>query len=134
MASALQYTVYGIPSLFYGDEAGMEGHRDPFCRRPYPWGREDRELLAHYRLLGRIRLEHPALCGGDFRMLAVRDRFLAYERARDGDCLVIAANRGEGAETLHLSGRWKDLLTDTCFSGDAVIPADTVMILNKGGR
>jgi glycosidase len=134
MASALQYTVYGIPSLFYGDEAGMEGHRDPFCRKPYPWGREDEGLLAHYRLLGEMRLKHPALDGGRFRVLTVSDHFLAYERERNGDRLVIAANRGTSETVIHLPGRWRDLLTGERYGGDIAVPPDTVLILNRGDR
>ena len=52
VAAALQYTVFGIPSVFYGDEAGLEGYHDPFCRRPFPWGRENPELLSLYRKSG----------------------------------------------------------------------------------
>ena len=133
MASALQYTVYGIPSLFYGDEAGMEGYWDPFCRKPYPWGREDQELLAHYRLLGQMRLAHPALDGGTFRVLEVGDRYLAYERERDGDRLVIVANRGEEI-IFHQPGRWVDLLTGKKYGVDIPVPPDTVLILNRKDR
>ena len=39
MASAIQYTLPGVPSLYYGDEAGMEGYQDPFNRGCYPWGK-----------------------------------------------------------------------------------------------
>ena len=46
MASLLQYMLPGAPSLYYADEAGMEGYKDPFNRRTYPWGREDKQLLA----------------------------------------------------------------------------------------
>ena len=53
LISTLQYTVYGVPSLYYGDEAGVQGYHDPFCRLPYPWGREDAELLLHYKKLGK---------------------------------------------------------------------------------
>ena len=134
MASALQYTVYGIPSLFYGDEAGMEGYRDPFCRKPYPWGREDESLLAHYRLLGRMRLEHPALDGGDFRMLTVEDHFIAYERVSGNDRLVIAANRGGEDAMIHLPGRWRDLLTGEKYGGDIAVMPDSVLILKRGDR
>ena len=134
MASALQYTVYGIPSLFYGDEAGMEGYHDPFCRKPYPWGREDQELLAHYRLLGQMRLTHPALNGGTFRVLEVSDHFLAYERERNGDRLVIVANRGADEILFHQPGKWTDLLTGRKYSGDLAVPPDTVLILNRGDR
>jgi hypothetical protein len=55
MASFLQYTLPGAPSLYYGDEAGMEGYNDPFNRRTYPWGRENPELLSHHRNLGQLR-------------------------------------------------------------------------------
>ena len=134
MASALQYTVYGIPSLFYGDEAGMEGYRDPFCRKPYPWGREDESLLAHYRLLGRMRLEHPALDGGDFRVLTVEDHFIAYERVSGNDRLVIAANRGGEDAMIHLPGRWRDLLTGEKYGGDIAVVPDSVLILKRGDR
>ena len=134
MASALQYTVYGIPSLFYGDEAGMEGYHDPFCRKPYPWGREDQELLAHYRLLGQMRLDHPALDGGSFRVLEVRDHFLAYERERGGDRLVVIANRAPVTEKFHLPGKWKDLLTGGTYGVDITVPSDTVLILHRKDR
>lgn len=36
----------GMPSVYYGDEAGMEGAADPFCRFPYPWGREDAQVMT----------------------------------------------------------------------------------------
>lgn len=61
LASVLQFTLPGIPSIFYGDEAGLQGFDDPINRRPYPWGSEDKEILDHYRKLGRIRRENRAV-------------------------------------------------------------------------
>ena len=55
IAAVLQYTLYGVPCLFYGDEAGLEGFGDPFCRQCYPWGKEDRDLVEFYRQLGNLR-------------------------------------------------------------------------------
>jgi glycosidase len=112
----------------------MEGYRDPFCRKPYPWGREDVSLLEHYRLLGKIRLEYPALDGGTFRVLQVEDHFIAYERERGGDRLVIAANRGTADAMIHLPGRWRDLLTGEKYGGDIAVAPDTVLILKRGER
>ena len=80
MAAFLQYTLPGSPSLYYGDEALMEGYKDPFNRRTYPWGREDQELLAFFRSLGRLRKIHPELRRGDIRFLEAGDKHLAYER------------------------------------------------------
>ena len=54
-ASFLQFTLPGAPSIYYGDEAGMEGGKDPFNRRTYPWGREDTDLRDHFLRLGRLR-------------------------------------------------------------------------------
>ena len=95
VAAALQYTVFGLPSLFYGDEAGMEGYHDPFCRRPYPWGREDQTLLAFYRTLGAMRRAHSAFCEGDFAVLRENDHALLFERRDEKERLWIAANCGE---------------------------------------
>ena len=128
LASTLQYTVFGVPSLYYGDEAGLEGYHDPFCRMPYPWGREDRELLAHYRALGRLRREHPALKDGGFRFLMQAEHAFAFERACQGDCLVIAANMGKTGITLPLSGAWRDAITNQPVSSPSVMPQRAVVL------
>ncbi len=57
MASAMQFFLPGIPTVYYGDEIGMEGFEDPINRRPYAWGNENLELLEHYKYLGRIHKE-----------------------------------------------------------------------------
>jgi len=93
LASVLQFTVYGVPSVFYGDEAGMEGCHDPFCRRPYPWGNEDAALLAHYRRLGAIRRENPVLADGDFVWVTKHPHALAFDRVSEKGHLRIVANR-----------------------------------------
>jgi len=95
MAATLQYTVFGVPSLYYGDEAGMEGYRDPFCRRPYPWGHEDKMLLDHYKRLGYLRQKTSCLADGDFRLLSVTEGAICFLRGNEKDGLVVAANRGK---------------------------------------
>ena len=51
VGAIVQYSLPGIPSLYYGDEAGMQGYGDPFCRGTYPWGKEDKDLLNFYSFL-----------------------------------------------------------------------------------
>ncbi len=94
LASVLQFTVYGVPSVYYGDEAGVEGYHDPFCRLPYPWGREDADLQAHYRMLGDLRRRHPALAVGAFRFLWHDARAFVFERAdqTSGDRVLVTVN------------------------------------------
>ena len=96
IASTLQFTVYGVPCIYYGDEAGVEGYHDPFCRMPYPWGREDRELIEHYRTLGALRSRHTCFREGSFAFLAHKQHAFAYERRDEhtGDRVVVAVNVG----------------------------------------
>ena len=95
LASFLQYMLPGAPSIYYGDEAGMEGYRDPFNRRTFPWGREDEELEAHFRLLGQLRKNLPQLRTGDIRFFEAEDRHLGFTRSLDGKTLLIYVNRSE---------------------------------------
>ena len=111
IASVLQFTVYGFPSVYYGDEAGLEGYGDPFCRMPYPWGREDGELLAHYRALGRLRRTCPALQGGDFRVLAHAPGSFLYERSKPGSRLLVALNLSVSRVSYQTPGQWRNYLT-----------------------
>ncbi len=112
IGSLLQYTVYGVPSLYYGDEAGLEGYRDPFCRMPFPWGREDETLLAHYRALGELRRTHPALRAGDFRFVSQNAHAFAFLREGDGERLLVVVNVGHEPFPIPDHARCTDALTD----------------------
>ena len=94
MASFLQYMLPGTASIYYADEAGMEGYKDPFNRRTYPWGREDQELLGHFRQLGRLRREYEELRLGDITFTVACDSRLAFSRSCNGKSLKIYVNRG----------------------------------------
>ena len=59
VAMALQFFLPGVPSIYYGDEAGLQGYKDPFNRRCYPWGHEDKELIAYVSELSRVRKAIP---------------------------------------------------------------------------
>lgn len=93
LASVLQYTLPGIPSLYYGDEAGCEGLYDPFCRGTYPWGKENKKLLEHYRFLGNLRSEHPAFKDGDFIPLYSDLGYVTFMRVCDTEKVLICVNR-----------------------------------------
>ena len=93
MASFLQYTLPGSPSLYYGDEACMEGYRDPFNRRPYPWGREDPEFMAHFLRLGQLRKEFEALRLGNIQFFEAGDKHIGFTRSYKGRTFRIYVNR-----------------------------------------
>ena len=93
MASFIQYTLPGSPSLYYGDEALMEGYRDPFNRRTYPWGREDWEMVNHFKRLGQLRKSCEALRLGDIRFFVAGDKHLGYSRTLNGKTVKCYVNR-----------------------------------------
>lgn len=97
VASFLQYTLPGSPSLYYGDEACMEGYRDPFNRRPYPWGREDPEFLSHFQRLGRMRREHEALRLGNIQFFHAEDKHIGFSRSYGGKTCYVYCNRSGDA-------------------------------------
>ena len=97
MASFLQYTLPGSPSLYYGDEAGMEGYKDPFNRRPYPWGREEEEFLAHFKRLGQLRRDVAALRLGDISFFQAGDKHIGFTRSYQGKTVKIYCNRSADA-------------------------------------
>lgn len=92
MASFLQYTLPGAAALYYGDEAGMEGCKDPFNRRPYPWGRENKELLEHFKRLGALRRELEPLRLGGIAFFQAGDHKLGFTRFCGGSVLRVYAN------------------------------------------
>ena len=129
LASVLQFTLPGIPCIYYGDEVGMEGYRDPFNRRPYPWGRGDTELLAHYRRLAKIRRTHAVFADGETEILYAGDGVFDFVR-RNGDAMLrICVNRSSA--TYPVQGDWYDLLSDTDIGGTVGIAPDTAVILMK---
>ena len=118
LASALLYAFPGSPMLFYGDEAGLQGLEDPFCRGGYPWGREDGDLLAWFRLLGRVR-KRPSLRRGDLTWLHAQGPLLAFRRQAEGETTAAAFNTGDADETLTLPWEGRealDLLTGQRFA------------------
>ena len=118
LASALLYAFPGSPMLFYGDEAGLQGLEDPFCRGGYPWGQEDGDLLAWFRLLGRVR-KRPSLRRGDLTWLHAQGPLLAFRRQAEGETTAAAFNAGDADETLTLPWEGRealDLLTGQRFA------------------
>ena len=75
MAYAILYTVYGVPSLYYGDEAGVWGDLDPYNRKCYPWGKEDKEMLSLIKKLSDIRKSSEVFVDGEFNVLYAEKRY-----------------------------------------------------------
>ena len=127
LAATVQFTVFGVPSVFYGDEAGLEGYGDPFCRRTFPWGREDEDLLEYYRTLGRIRSEEALFADGEFEVIEARGELIAYRRYNENASVTVVINASDSAVEYPIKRRVNDLITGEVYSG--FIPPRTAVIL-----
>ncbi len=101
-AAVVQYSLPGVPSIFYGDEAGVQGYGDPFCRATYPWGSEDNELVDFYKSLGAVRRGSKAFCHGDFVPVKAEGGLIAFLRHGSGGISFTAVNVGDEAVKLEL--------------------------------
>ena len=130
LAAVIQYTVYGVPSVYYGDEAGLEGYGDPFCRRTYPWGREDTELLEFYKQLGKLRRGAKCLKKGDFSAeLWGENRVIKIIREGEGEKLLAIVSRAEGETRVPLDGEYKNAMTGDTHRDSVTLSPDSAVIL-----
>lgn len=89
LATAFQYLMPGTPSLYYGDEIGMEGYRDPFNRRTFDWEKTGCGLAQDIARLGRWRRERPFFGTAGIRWLVASGRVLCIKRSlEDGRDLL----------------------------------------------
>ena len=114
LAYALTAAIPGVPCVFYGDEAGLEGYRDPFCRRPFPWNNIENDLLDYYRTIGEIRKKEPLLNGGVFRNILCREELFVFERTPFGKGrhkLLVIINRSERVLPLDFGQEFDELIS-----------------------
>ena len=115
LGALLLYTFPGSPTVYYGDEAGMEGYEDPLNRRAFPWGAEDEELLRWYRKLGQLRGGRPSLQRGDICYLYADGSGLALRRQWDSEVTTAAMNSGKEPLTMTLS--WPHPIATDAMTG-----------------
>ncbi len=105
IASLIQFTMPGAPTVYYGDEVGMTGDDDPDDRRTFPWldlgGKPDLALLAHYKILTTLRELNPSLTDGDICILLADDAtdMVSYGRKTNNQAAVIIINRSSQSQS-----------------------------------
>lgn len=94
-AAFLQFMLPGMASIYYGDEVGMEGGADPFCRRYYPWSAGDESLRSFYAALCRVKNETQALKTGDVRVTEAGNGRLSFVRKTENQVVEVYVNQSE---------------------------------------
>jgi cyclomaltodextrinase len=96
LASTLLFTFPGAPCIFYGDEIGLPGDKDPDCRRGFPpeadW---NLDIYKHDQTLIALRLKYPALRTGKYQILHAQDDIYSFARVLDSQTIIVALNASD---------------------------------------
>lgn len=113
-AMVLQFFLPGIPCIYYGDEAGMEGYRDPFNRRCYPWGEENLELVEFVRELGRVRNGTRAFEQGEMKFIECDDKVCVFSRSDKitRDVAIIFLNKSTKGHSFDIYNEHTSMMYD----------------------
>lgn len=124
IAVGIQYTLPGFPCVYYGDEVGMEGYRDPFNRDCFPWGEEDKGLLEWYKTMGKIRKGCSALAGGEMVNAFSSGKQLSYIRHDDKTALFCAFNTDENNAAIDVPPGYRNGI---CLAGTRLVDGKLII-------
>lgn len=132
LCAVLQYTMFGFPCVYYGDEVAMEGYKDPFCRGCYPWDKQNKLMLDFYRRLGELR-KLSVFTDGDFRQLVAEKGVYAFRRQcqRTQTEAIVAVNRGAEPYYLYLGDTYEDVLTGRAYKELCNLQPNGYVILKR---
>ena len=119
LLTIFQMGFVGAPCIYYGDEIGLEGGRDPDCRRGMPWDKAswNTEILEFTKSAIAARKGIPALQRGGIEFLSTQDQAVLFERATDQSRALVALNASEKAVTFSVKGAYTNALTGTRVEG-----------------
>lgn len=112
---ALQFTIPGVPLIYYGDETGVTGGKDPDNRKSYPWENEDVDLIGFYKRIAQIRNGQDALKKGDFNIFDTEEDIFAFERVYENERIVVVVNISNAQKVVRgitLEGTYLDLFNE----------------------
>jgi len=108
LAAVIQYTLPGVPSLYYGDEIGLQGFGDPFCRGSFDWNKIDCDLTKFYKKLGKIRRCSNAYKDGAFIPVLHDGGFLIFERVTETNRALTLINNTSEEKNYNLPPEYKN--------------------------
>ncbi len=132
MAAVLQYTLPGVPCLYYGDENGTEGHIDPFCRRCFDWNNLNEDLISFYKRLGHVRKVHEdVFADGEWQTLKVYQGLLLYKRKKNNEEVFVCVNNSPKTYSLDLPEMYLNCLTNELLQNKIIMDKYSYCIFHK---
>ncbi|PKM61843.1 MAG: alpha-glycosidase [Firmicutes bacterium HGW-Firmicutes-21] len=121
----------GVPCIYYGDEAGVEGWHDPFNRRPFPWNSVDSELYEWFIRVNKLRAEEPLFKSKQLRIYDTDNNTFTAERFDNKDCIVICANMSENTVKFGKYEKTVDNCEENMYNHFNDMPAESVRVFKK---
>lgn len=136
-AMVLQFFLPGVPSIYYGDEVGLQGWKDPFNRRCFPWGNEDTDLLEYTKQLSQIRRSHEVFAEGRMEFLILDTNLLGFSRYDEatGYSVIVLLNRGSDTAKISLEDKrfsnyaFSNVISGICDEDTVHLPANSYAVL-----
>lgn len=120
--SGLQFTFYGLPSVFYGDEVGIEEDSPDFSRKCYPWGKENIEILNWYKTLAKIR-KYKVFKDGKMEVIKAKSKEIIFKRIKGNETILVIANLDIDDYVYSDGNKYKSLIDNQT--------KDTIVVSNK---
>jgi glycosidase len=119
ISACLQYTMPGIPCVYYGDENGMEGYGDPFCRKCFDWEHLNEDLIGFFAKLGEIRAKYRHIFAeGEYVDVYHDDHLLIFSRVSQTDRCFVYVNNSSKIYNLTFDGTFCELLQEQIFTAN----------------
>ncbi len=131
VATTLQFTLCGVPSIYYGDEVGMQGYSDPLNRRTFPWGNENAEILEWFRFLSRLRREFSAFKMGDFEQIYIDDGVFIFKRFDEKSQVLVCVNISSNTYDFEFVGSLLELITNKTYTNNYLLKPNDLAIFIK---
>ncbi len=132
VATLLQFTLLGIPSIYYGDEVGMQGYTDPLNRQTFPWGNEDKSIYDWYVFLSKLRQRFSAFSCGNFEEIYKDNGVIIYKRFDKNSEVLIAVNLSNKDISLDFEGDLIELITNSKHKNHYELTKNSIAVfINK---
>ena len=132
MGAVLQFTLPGVPCVYYGDEIGMQGYSDPFCRACYDWENGDLQLKCFYEQLAMARHRlFDVFRDGTYREVFANQTCLVYERKSSSGSVYVYVNRGSCQYRLNFCGKYQEYLSGKQYKDEIVVKSGEYGILAR---
>ena len=132
MGAVLQFTLPGVPCVYYGDEIGMQGYSDPFCRACFDWENGDLQLKSFYEQLAAARHRlADVFRDGTYREVFANQTCLVYERKSSSGSVYVYVNRGSCQYRLNFCGKYQEYLSGKQYKDEIVVKSGEYGILAR---